>query len=71
MTSSEMGGAAATKPPPGPETDPDVRNYGPPPESHEDPESGEGSSGADEGISPWSSQADGEEPEGPTTSTED
>ena len=36
-----------------------------------DPAEEEGTSGADEGISPWSPEGYDEDPEGPTTSTED
>jgi carbon monoxide dehydrogenase subunit G len=36
-----------------------------------DPAEQEGTSGADEGISPWSPEGYDEDPEGPTTSTED
>jgi len=36
-----------------------------------DPAEEEGSSGADEGVNPWSPKAYDEEPQGPTTSTED
>ena len=67
----ETGDAGAPKPPPDPETDPDVKDYGPPAESDDDPEPESGTSGADEGISPWSPEAYDEDPEGPTTSTAD
>ena len=68
---SEMGDAGTPKPPPEPVTEPDVKDYGSPAETDEDPEPDEGTSGADEGISPWSPKAYDTEPEGPTTSTED
>ena len=68
---SESGDAGAPKPPPDPETDPEAQDYGPPAESDEDAEPESGTSGADEGISPWSPEAYDEDPEGPTTSTED
>jgi hypothetical protein len=50
-----------------PETDPDLKDAGPPAEGPADPE---GTSGADEGISGWSPEAYDEEGEGPTPSTE-
>jgi hypothetical protein len=72
MSSSDKSGdAGAPKPPPDPDTDPDVKDYGPPAESDEESDPDAGTSGADEGISPWSPEAYDEEPEGPTTSTED
>ncbi|MBD0348343.1 MAG: SRPBCC family protein [Thermoleophilia bacterium] len=56
-----------------PETDPDLKDYGPPAEStpEADPASVEGSSGAEEGINPWAPESYSDEPEGPTTSTEE
>jgi uncharacterized protein len=36
-----------------------------------DPAADEGTSGADEGVSPWAPEAYDEDPQGPTTSTED
>ena len=69
--SEEMGEAGAPKPPPDPETEEEVKDYGPPAESDAEPEPDAGTSGADEGISPWSPEAYDEEPEGPTSSTED
>jgi hypothetical protein len=54
------------------ETDtPEFDDYGPPAESDDDPEPDTSTSGADEGISPWSPESYEEDPEGPTTSTED
>jgi len=50
------------------ETDPDVKDSGPPAEGIADPE---GSSGAEEGIAPWAPESYSDEPEGPTTSTDD
>jgi hypothetical protein len=47
--------------------DPDVKDAGPPAEGPADPE---GTSGADEGISPWAPEAYDEDAEGPTQSTE-
>ena len=51
-----------------PETDPELKDAGEPTAGPADPE---GSSGAEEGISPWSPEAYDADPEGPTTSTED
>jgi hypothetical protein len=50
-----------------PETDPFLKDSGPPPEGVADPE---GASGAEEGLNPWAPQAYDHEEEGPTTSTE-
>jgi hypothetical protein len=47
---------------------PEVEDAGEPAEGPADPE---GSSGAEEGLSPWSPEAYDTDPEGPTTSTED
>ena len=66
----ESGDAGTPKPPPDPYTEPDVKDYGPPAEVDEDAEPEVGTSGADEGISPWAPEAYDEDPEGPTTSTE-
>jgi hypothetical protein len=72
MSSSDQSGdAGAPHPPPNPETDPDPKDYGPPAESDDDPEPDAGTSGADEGISPWSPEAYDADADGPTTSTED
>jgi hypothetical protein len=71
MSSGEMGEAGAPKPPPEPETEQDVKDYGPPADADEDAEPDAGTSGADEGISPWAPESYEPEPEGPTTSTED
>jgi hypothetical protein len=57
----------------GPETEPELKDYGPPadmPEEAEPEEIGE-DEGAEEGISPWASEGYSEDPEGPTTSTQD
>ena len=43
----------------------------PSPDADADTEPDEGTSGADEGVSPWSPEAYEPDPEGPTTSTED
>jgi hypothetical protein len=51
-----------------PETDPEVKDAGEPADGPADPE---GSSGAEEGLSPWSPKAYDADAEGPTTSTED
>ena len=53
------------------ETEQDVKDYGPPAEADEEAEPEAGTSGADEGVSPWAPEAYEPEPEGPTTSTED
>ena len=54
-------------------TDPKLKDYGPPAQSTPDPDpaSVEGKSGAEEGINPWAPAAYDEDPEGPTTSTDD
>ena len=60
-----------------PSTDADVPpstgplDYGEPAETPPDADPPSGTSGADEGVSPWSPEAYEAEPEGPTTSTED
>jgi carbon monoxide dehydrogenase subunit G len=46
-------------------------DYGAPGDPGEKPEPPSGTSGADEGVSPWSPEAYEPDPEGPTTSTED
>jgi hypothetical protein len=71
-----MGDAGTPEPPPDPHTEPDVKDFGPPAETDADPEPDEGTSGADDGISPWSPEAYDTDPSdsrssGPTTSTED
>jgi hypothetical protein len=50
-----------------PHPDPDVKGAGPPAEGTADPE---GTSGAEEGISPLAPEAYDEDAEGPTQSTE-
>lgn len=70
MSSGEMGNAGTPKPTTDrepPETDPELKDAGDPPEAEADPE---GTSGADEGLNPWAPQAYDAEGEGPTTSTE-
>jgi hypothetical protein len=49
------------------ETDPELKDSGPPAEDVADPES---SSGAEEGLAPWAPESYTEDPEGPTTSTD-
>jgi hypothetical protein len=51
------------------DTDPDVKDAGPPPA--DGPADPEGTSGAEEGISPWAPEAYDADAEGPTQSTED
>jgi hypothetical protein len=51
-----------------PETEPEAEDAGEPADGPADPE---GSSGAEEGLSPWSPEAYDVDAEGPTTSTED
>jgi hypothetical protein len=51
-----------------PKTDPELKDAGEPADGPADPE---GSSGAEEGLSPWSPEAYDADAEGPTTSTED
>ena len=70
-SSGEMGDAGTPEPTTdreSPETDPNLKDAGEPAEGVADPE---GSSGADEGLSPWAPEAYEEGAEGPTTSTED
>ena len=47
------------------------KDYGEPADADTEQEPPTGTSGADEGVSPWSPEAYEPEPEGPTTSTED
>ena len=49
-------------------TDPDLKDSGPPAEGIADPE---GSSGAEEGLAPWAPESYSEDPEGPTTATDE
>ena len=49
-------------------TDPELKDSGPPAEGIADPE---GSSGAEEGLAPWAPESYSDEPEGPTTSTDE
>jgi hypothetical protein len=70
-SSGDMGEAGTPQSTPdraAPETDPDLKDAGEPAEGTADPE---GSSAAEEGVSPWASEAYSQEPEGPTTSTDD
>jgi hypothetical protein len=71
MSSGGMGDAGTPEPTTDrdpPDTDPEVKDAG---ESAEGPADPEGSSGAEEGLSPWSLEAYDPGAEGPTTSTED
>jgi hypothetical protein len=71
MSSDEMGDAGTPKPTTDrepPETDPEVRDAGEPADGPAEPE---GSSGAEEGLSPWAPEAYDADPDGPTTSTQD
>jgi hypothetical protein len=52
-----------------PETDPELKDSGAP--ANDVPADAEGTSGAEEGLSPWAPGAYDDEAEGPTTSTED
>jgi carbon monoxide dehydrogenase subunit G len=61
-SASEMGTVGTAEPTsdrPAPETDPTLRDEGPPPEvgPDADPSAVEGSSGAEEGVSPWEPEA--------------
>jgi carbon monoxide dehydrogenase subunit G len=68
-------GTAGAKPAssdiPPPATDPVPKDAGEPAESSPGAEPEEGTSGADEGLNPWSPESYEPEPEGPTTSTKD
>ena len=59
----DAGGGSGAKP----QTDPEVKDAGPPAEGVADPE---GTSAAEDGISPLAPQAYDEDAEGPTQSTE-
>jgi hypothetical protein len=50
------------------ETDRELKDSGPPAEGVADPE---GSSGAEEGMAPWARESYSDDPEGPTTSTDE
>ena len=70
--SSESGGTAGAPDPehaPEPSTDPETKDYGPPADADAEPEPDAGSSGADEGISPWADEGYSEDPKGPTPHT--
>ena len=72
MSSDEMGNAGTPEPTTErepPETDPELKDAGEPAEGP--PADPEGSSGAEEGLNPWAPESYSEDPEGPTTSTED
>jgi hypothetical protein len=60
----EAGGGSGADP----RTDPEVKDAGPPADGPADPE---GTSGAEEGISPWAPEAYDEHAEGPTSSAEE
>ena len=68
----ESGGAAGAPEPsldaPA-ETEPELKDYGPPADADADPEPDAGESGAEEGINPWTPESYSDEPAGPTTST--
>ena len=69
--SGEMGSADTPEPTVDrepPETDQTLKDAGEPAEGTAD---AEGSSGAEEGLSPWAPESYDADPEGPTTSTED
>ena len=66
-SAEDAGEAGAPKPPPEPHTDPDVQDSGPPADGPADPE---GTSGAEEGVSPLAPEGYDPEGEGPTQSTE-
>ncbi len=71
MTSGEMGDAGTPEPTTErepPQTDPEFKDSGEPSSGDADPE---GTSGAEEGLNPWAPESYSEDPEGPTTSTED
>jgi carbon monoxide dehydrogenase subunit G len=72
-SASGSGDLGAEPPSPDAEAPPagDLTDYGPPADSTPDPEPPTGTSGADEGISPWSPESYDAEPDGPTTSTDD
>ena len=59
----EAGGGSGAEP----RTDPEVKDAGPPADGPADPE---GTSGAEEGISPWAPEAYDKDAEGPTQSAD-
>jgi len=70
--SSEMGDAGTPEPTTerdAPHTDPELKDSGEPAEDA--PADPEGTSAAEEGLSPWAPESYSEDPKGPTTSTED
>jgi hypothetical protein len=76
VSESDSGGPAGGEEPSldaEPETDPELKDYGPAADMPEeaDPEDVGEDEGAEEGISPWSPEGYTDDPEGPTTSTED
>ena len=69
---SDIGGTAGAPEPadaPAAATEPETKDYGPPADADVDPEPDTGSSGADEGISPWAEEGYSEDPQGPTQHT--
>ena len=62
------GQAGAPDPPPEPETDPELKDAGPPAKGTADPE---GTSGAEEGLSPLDDESYRPDAEGPRSSTAD
>ncbi len=53
-----------------PQTDPELKDYGPPADADAESEPDAGSSGAEEGLSPWAPESYSDEPEGPTAATD-
>lgn len=71
MSSDEMGNAGTPEPTThrdAPKTDPELKDAGEPADG---PADSEGSSGAEEGLSPLAPESYESDPDGPTTSTED
>ncbi len=52
-----------------PETEQELKDYGPPADADRDAEPDMGESGGEEGISPWAEEGYSSDPEGPTTHT--
>jgi carbon monoxide dehydrogenase subunit G len=69
--SGTAGAEPASSDIPAPATDPEPKDAGQPAESTTGTEPEEGTSGADEGLNPWSPESYESDPQGPTTSTED
>ncbi len=74
---SGSGGGTAAAPPPSldarPETDPELKDVGPPAEPGDEAEPGahEGTGGAQDGLNPWHEESYSGDPAGPTQSTEE